>query len=308
LTPTAVTLDKLGSSAALVKLARRDTAPARQLYARLMTGWIGRPDRDRATFKLNEDELDLFLSLHLPPTLVECPRWEATYQDPDNPDREVTVTSRDKPPKKKTFRMAGGRTKLTRITVRRITNHHLLAAAGTKGDTNMATTKTRSKRTRKPKEAEVDELEGLEELEDLEELEEPDVEDDEEEAPKPKRSRSRRTKKAAAAPVEDDDDEDEDDEEDEEPAPAAKRSRSTKSTAKSNGKAKRTPPTPPTRELPTGKLGPNDIATLAGVEAKDVRVYLRKQGVAKNDELGRYAFTKKEAMAHAKAIKRLAAQ
>jgi hypothetical protein len=60
---------------------------------------------------------------------------------------------------------------------------------------------------------------------------------------------------------------------------------------------------PPTRELPAGKLGAADVAKLAGTDARTVRLFLRKKKVEKDEELGRYAFTKKQAEKLAKQVK-----
>jgi hypothetical protein len=292
-----LTLPKAGVGAVLIKLSRIETHESRELYARVMNSWGTRTDRERVTLKLTATEAALVDSLHLPPTLVECPRWEAVYRDP-NTTVEVTIRCQDKPTKRRTFRIRGGRTKmvLTELTdlTKQTNNNHTPKEA-----TSMTTaTKTRT-RKKKPPIEDIEELEGLEELDDLEDLEEPDDEEELEEAePAPKRKRSR---KKAAAPEPEEDEEDE--EEDEAPK---RRSRSKKAASKPAAKkgAKRTPPTPPTRELPTGKLGPSDIAALAGVEARDVRAYLRKNAIEKDEELGRYVFTKRDAEKHAKAIKK----
>lgn len=347
--PHPVTLGKAATGAALIRLARDRSIEGAALYAKIMSSWGHRLDRKFMTIKLSPEELEVFDSLGLPPTLVEYPRWVAVYRDPDDPRREVTVRSQAKPPKKRTFRLSGGRTRLTRVQ---------LNNAFAQGDTADMATKTVKRSSRKKKDPEVDELEGLEELEALDDLddlegEEPEVEDDDEVEEKPKRSRSKKNtakktvskrKKAEPEPDEEDDEEDlsgltlkqlrakareagvtgagkmdketligaidaaeqEDDEEEAEEEELPKKTRSKKSTASKKTATKATKKEQPnqlTRELPKGKLGPNDIAELAGVTGRDVRQYLRKNGVEKDEELGRYAFTKKQVEQIAKKIK-----
>lgn len=167
---------------------------------------------------------------------------------------------------------------------------------------------------RKKSTADVDELDGLDELE----LDDDD-EDDEDEAPaaKPSKTKSkgktetaaqkRRREKAeaAAAEAEDEDDEDEDeedeDEEDEEDEPAPVKPKKGKaSTAKPASKKKGAPVG---RALPEGKFGVEQVAALAGVTGRTVRIYCRANEVEKAEGLGRYAWTEKQATALAKKIK-----
>jgi hypothetical protein len=89
---------------------------------------------------------------------------------------------------------------------------------------------------------------------------------------------------------------DEDDEDDEEEKPA-------KSKGKKKGSGKGGTP-PPTRELPKGKLGAAEVGKLAGVDGRTARLFLRKHKVAKDEELGRYAFSKKEAEKLAKKLRK----
>ncbi len=65
---------------------------------------------------------------------------------------------------------------------------------------------------------------------------------------------------------------------------------------KSKGEGKRGP-----KPLPEGRLGPGDIAKMAGVEPRTVRIYLRNNEIDKTD--GRYSFTQKQAETLAKKIK-----
>lgn len=90
-----------------------------------------------------------------------------------------------------------------------------------------------------------------------------------------------------------------DEEEDEAPAP--KKASGKKATGK-GGKQ----PSQLVRQLPKGKLGANDIAEMAGTKALNVRNFLRnnKTKFPKNEELGRYAFTEKQAKAIVAAMKK----
>ena len=324
-------LDKRLVGACLMRLAPLNSPQANTLYLKLASCWgaSSRPDKVRTLVTLKDHDLDLLRELRLPvgvaPHLL---KWQAVYRDPERPDVRVTVRSTTRPPKKRTFRVAGGRTRMTCVRIMRLDPEAKAnikenkMARSKKSDTTKAKStatsrKAKSKKAAPPEEdlEDDDELAGLEDLEDLDDLdlEEPDVEDDEDdedEEPAPKkRQRKSRTKKAA--PVEDEDDEDEDDEGDEEEEKPAKKSRgkASKSDAGKKGGKKssgRTPPTPPNRELPAGKLGATEIAELAGVTGREVRQFLRKNAekYPKNEELNRYAFTSKQAERIAKAIKK----
>lgn len=215
--------------------------------------------------------------------MLGSPRWTAIYRCPKHPQQpEIVMNSYDPPDEERTFRVAGvGNCTFVAVSVTELTKPK-------GGFRSVAKTKRKRKsRSKKKKEEAAEELEGLEGLDDdLEELdeEEPDeVEEDEDED-------------------EDEPDEDEDDEEEEPP----KRKRKKKgSKSKSKGKSKQAPPT---RELPKGKYGAQEIAELAGVDARAVRIFLRKKEnkkkYPKDSELGRYSFTKKDATRIAKAIKK----
>ncbi len=98
------------------------------------------------------------------------------------------------------------------------------------------------------------------------------------------------------------DDEDEDEEDDEEEVEEAPKKAAKKTAAKKSGKG----PTPPVRELPSGKQGADAIAKAAGVEARDVRVFLRKLGDDAKEKYfidGRWAFNAKQVELLAKKLK-----
>jgi hypothetical protein len=187
-----------------------------------------------------------------------------------------------------------------------------------KESTATMATRTRKKNT-KAAEAEaedLDELEGLEELEDIE-GEEPEDDEEVEEAPAPKRSR----KTAAAKPArkrrakkvveeEPDDEEEDEDVEEEEPAPK-KRTRSKSNAAKagkpkSNGVAGRT-----TKEI-TGGVGSAELAEAASeaadaeITGRDVRVWLRKNEIEKDDASGRYTWPSESNKVFKQLAKRIA--
>lgn len=93
----------------------------------------------------------------------------------------------------------------------------------------------------------------------------------------------------------------EDEEEEDEPAPKKAASKGkTKSTGKKGAQPKAL-----TRKLPEGRLGAADVAEMAGTNALAVRNFLRSdagQAWPKNEALGRYSFTTKQAQAIVKAM------
>lgn len=200
-------------------------------------------------------------------SLLQSPRWTAIYRCVKHPKHEVVLTSVDKPEEERTFRVSG----VGNARFRAVSITPLREPKG--GFREMA--KKRKRKTKSKKEEPAEELEGLEGLEDdLEDLDEDEPDDVEED--------------------EDDSDDDEDEDEEEEKPKRKKKGKGKK------GKA------PPTRELPKGKYGAGEIAKIAGVDARAVRLFLRKKPnkkkFPKDKELGRYAFTKKVATQIAKAI------
>lgn len=165
---------------------------------------------------------------------------------------EVTVTTPYKPDRVRKFKAAGGVRKFTAVKAKSTTREVMIVAKAAK----------KAPKNKKAAEAEVtdDELEELTEddLDDLEdELE--DLEDDDE-------------VETEDEDVEDDESDDEDEEdEDEEPAPKKKGMKARQSRAKSNG-----------------KVGTAEIAEEAGVDARTLRMVLRKHQVPKDEETGRY--------------------
>jgi len=115
----------------------------------------------------------------------------------------------------------------------------------------VASTKGRKKAVT---EDELEEIEGLEdiEIEDDEDEIEDEIEDDDEEEP-----------------------EDEDEDEDDEPAPKAKK-----------GRAKKAAPKPRVRD--DGMVGTTEVAAEFGVDSRTLRMVLRKHGIPKNADSGRY--------------------
>lgn len=208
--------------------------------------------------------------------VLGCPRWTAIYKCPKHPKQQpVVVNSVEQPEEQRTFRVQGvGNCTFVAVSVTELIEP--------KGGFNAMAKRKRKSRSKKKKEEATDELEGLEGLDDdLEELDEEEPEEVEDEE------------------TEDDEEESDDEEDEEEEKP--KRKRKKKGSSK-KGSA------PPTRELPKGKYGAGEIAELAGVDARAVRLFLRKKAnkkkFPKDKELNRYSFTKKQAVQIAKAIKK----
>ena len=209
--------------------------------------------------------------------VVCSPQWTAIYRHSKYPTREVVLNSTDKPPAKRDFHVPmAGNVAFTAVSITKLNEP--------KGGFKVAKTKGKKKRGKKKKEEEeLEELEGLDDLDDEDEddEEEPDVEEDE-----------------------DEEDEEDDDEEDEEEEEEPKRKK--KGKGKKSKKGKKRGPTGP-REMPKGKLSAQDVAELAGTDARAVRLFLRKKANKKkwpkDKELGRYAFNKTEAKQIAKAMK-----
>lgn len=258
------------------------------------------------------------------------PKWTAIYTCIKHEAQAVIVTSIEEPEPERTFRIPGkGRVAFKAASVTRL-NPIKLPKEGNK---KMAKRKT--KKQEEPETEVDDDLEDLEELDELDELdeEEPDVDDDDDEdiddeddedeedeeedltelslkvlrqraqaagmpASKAKAQKGDKGKKALAKYIEAHEDEEDDDEEEETPPP-----KKSKSKGKKKGKGGNAPPT---RELPKGKLGAQDVADAAGVDARTVRVFLRKNAdtFPKDEELGRYAFNKTQVKQIVKAMKK----
>lgn len=174
-----------------------------------------------------------------------------------------------KPTKHRTFRVSvkPGRRKFKAVRVQHTKKEVIYVAKKTKN---------------KLSEEELEELEDLEDLEDLddededeedveeEELDEEDEDDDDDE--------------------EDDEDEDEDDEvedddeEDEEEEAPPKKTKSKKSTKKASKKGK-------SRASSDGRVGPQEIAAECGIDARAVRMVLRKHNIEKDEDSGRYSWS-----------------
>jgi len=288
-----VTLDKYEAHHTLERLRRHEGPLLRGLHDKVFKAWQLRGVHQHITVPLTHNELRVMrrLGASSSPQVIRY-KWFAIYL---NGTTEVFTQTTLKPPKKKTLRVAGrGRKKFTLQRVYKLPMN----------SKESADFMARKKAAVKEPEDEIDELEGLEELDE----EEPDVEEDEDEVEeKPRRRKKsaaktttrKRTRKKAVVEEEDDEEEDEDDEdEEEEPAPKKRRTRSKSSvkSAKSNGKGTKKGASAAgrsTKEL-TGGVGTAELAEAASeiadmdIDGRDVRVYLRKNEVEKNEEHGRY--------------------
>jgi hypothetical protein len=312
----------LGVNTMLNRLSRLTGPVATTLYSRIVRAWTRRRvQRVRLTLspaerslieELGTDYLTETNALHL--GVVSCPLWIVKYRNTEY-GKEVVVRTQTKPTRERRFRVPGhGKPKFQAVAAKRLpTTEEDHAEMATR--TKKRSSSSKSKKAKEEPEVD-DELDGIEEdLDDLDELEEPDAvaddddEDEEDEKPKRKRSRSKtstaKKSRSRKAKDEDEEDEEEDDDEDEEPK-AKKRQKkgAAKGGKKSSGSKKGQ--APPTRELPKGKLGASDVAELAGTDGRTVRQFLRRNAddFPKDEDLGRYAFTKKEATTIAKRIKK----
>lgn len=308
----AVTLDAYGVTVLIEHFSEyRDTA-ARILTARIRKEWrFRRSGQSYLTLRLTNNELELIRQAGgvTKPKLVNY-QYLAVYRHKES-GQEVTLRSTDRPPVKRAFRTPShGRKRFKRVKLFRIIQ------TKESGVATKSKSKKKNKKGKDAPESDDDELEGLEELEELEE-EEPDDDseddDEEEDEAPPKRKRktkskskaSKKSKSKKSKKVEDDDDEDEDDDDEEEEAPKKKKGK--KKGKKSSSKKS---PGTSTKEM-TGGVGSAELAEAASeiaeeeITGRDVRVYLRKNEIEKNEEHGRYVWpstSNKEFKKLAKAI------
>lgn len=157
--------------------------------------------------------------------------------------------------------------------------------------------KTKKKKGGKEKLSE-EELEELEELEDLDDLEDEDADDEDEESTDDDEDEDEDEDEDDDDEEEDDEDEDDeddededeeddevedDDEEEEEEKPKKKKS-SKSSTKKKKGKSK-------SRAKANDKIGVQEVAEAAGTDGRTLRMVLRKHGIEKDDDSGRYEWS-----------------
>jgi len=298
-----VTLDRYETHRAIDRLRKYEGTLLRGLHDKIFRTWQLHGANPTITVPLTQRELEVMrrLGATSSPQVVYY-KWFALYVHQSG---EVYTQTTDRPPRKKTLRVPGsGRKKFTLHKLYRLPTN------SKESEQFMARKKAAAKKV--AEDEDIDELEGLEELEDDDEVEEPEVEEDEdEEEEKPKRrtrsrakktaeekpARKRRTKAKVEEEDEEDEDEDEDDEEEEAPK---KRTRSKKSTAstkssskKSSTKEKTGAAGRTTKEV-TGGVGTSELAEAASeiadleITGRDVRVYLRKNEIEKDEEHGRY--------------------
>jgi hypothetical protein len=292
-----VTLDRHEAQSALAELRKFEGPLLRGLHDKIFRAWRLRGAHTTITVPLTQRELEAMrrLGASASPQVVRY-KWFAIYVD----GTEVFTQTTKKPPKHKTLRVPGkGRKKF------KLQRLYKLPLDSKESEQFMA----RKKAAVKDVEEEIDELEGLEELEDEDLVEEPDVEEDEDEVEeKPKRRKKKaaaapkkRTKKKAVVEEDDEDEDEEDDEDDEDEEPVVKKRTRTKAStkgkgnakSKSNGEDKKSAAGRTTKEM-TGGVGTSELAEAASevadieITGRDVRVYLRKNEVEKNEEHGRY--------------------
>ena len=304
----AVTLDAYGVHTSVESLRSLKDTAARILVARIRKEWrYRRSGQDYITIRLTNNELELMKQVgsNTRPSLVSY-KYVAVYRHPEA-DHSITVRSIDRPPKKRSFKIPNrGRKRFRRVKLFRIKQPKESVVAKAK--------------TKKKKAVEEDELEGLEELEEIEadepdddedvddedseDEEDDDEEDDEEEEAPPKRQRKsskkgkkqakKDTKKSKSKKSKQDEDEDDEDE-DEAPKKSKKGKKDKKGKGKSKGSKDTKSPGRSTKEL-TGGVGTAELAEAASelaeseITGRDVRVYLRKNKVGKNEEHGRYVW------------------
>lgn len=285
----------------------------KRLYYRILQTWNSRRCGGRIILSLSRREREILWEqgVVIRPKLVKY-KYVAIYRRSHSRE-EVVVRSLDRPAKYRTFK---SRSKKDGAIFRRRKLYKVK--------------QPKESQVAKKKAAEVDE--DLEELEELEDLEEPEDEDEEEEekpkrkkrakkekaAPKKRRRKSKKSEPEEDEDEEDEDDEDEDDEDDEEEeAPKKKSSKKSKKSAKKSGKkskkssgdsaAGRT-----TKEM-TGGVGTAELAEAASdiaeveIDGREVRIYLRKNEIPKDEEHGRYVWPSEKNKEFKKLAKAIAA-
>jgi hypothetical protein len=327
-------MDGYQAASLMEQLQARKTPLAEQLWKRVHTAWLLRGIAREVVVPLSARELKLVSKLGCStkaPGVVDY-RYLAIYRHPEY-KQEVRVRSHDRPAKRRTFRIAGqGRKKFKRVKLYRIKP----VTTSTKESEPSMARKSQTKKKQNTKDADddlEDELEGLEELEDLEDedIEEPDVdedEDEEEEKPKAKRRKKKapaaggkRAKKKAVVEEDEEEDDEDDEEDEEEPAPKKSKSKKSKTSVKAGKKSKDkkksskgTPAAGKTTAEATGGVGTSELAEAASeiaeveITGRDVRVYLRREGIPKDEEHGRYVWSSVKNKEFKKLAKAIAAE
>jgi hypothetical protein len=308
----AVTLDAYGVTTLLERFSEYRDTSAQILTARIRKEWrFRRSGQDYLTLRLTNNELELIRQAGgvTRPKLVSY-QYLAVYRHKES-GQEVTLRSTDRPPVKRAFRTPShGRKRFKRVKLFRIIQ--------TKENEVPTKSKKKNKKGKAAPETDDDELEGLEELEELEE-EEPDddeesdeeEDEDEDEAPK-KRTRKTKSKKSKSKKAKADDDEED---EDEEETPRKKQKKGAKKGGKkSKGGGKNAKSPGQTTKEMTGGVGSAELAEAASeiaeteITGRDVRVYLRKNEIAKNEEHGRYVWPSTSNKSFVKLAKAIAAE
>lgn len=168
---------------------------------------------------------------------------------------KVVIKSVSFPPKTRILKGQGGLRKYRRIKYQKHLQEVLIVAKATKKGKG---------RTAEVTDSEIDDLEGIDDLDDLEE----DLEDEEPEDEVDEDDED----------TEDEDEDDEDEDDDEEVV------------VKKKSKKSKTKPTT-SRAAANGKVGSAEIAKEAGIDARRLRMVLRKHEVEKDEESGRYEWS-----------------
>lgn len=249
--------------------------------------------------------------------------YYGVYSNPKVPD-DITVHSLHPLPKHRTFRAAGGNRRFKRIKYKQYTRKVIIVAKSAKVKKKARDLDDEDLEDLE----ELEDLDDLDEDEDDEEPEDEDEEDDDEEDEdeeddglddlpvKELRAKARKDGHAPSdirgknkgalvelirAGVEEDDEDDEeddedddveeddveeDDEDDEEETPPKRGKKS--SSKKSSSKTKKDNSGPSRSRTTDGKVGVQEVAEAAGTDARKLRLVLRKHGIEKDEDVGRY--------------------
>jgi hypothetical protein len=187
----------------------------------------------------------------------------------------IVVRSLNPLPKTRVFKVAGGMRKYKRTKYSSNTNEVIVVAKTAKK--NKKGKKNRGKKDEEEiLDEELDDLENIDELDDLEsdDDDEPDDEDEEDSDDGDDDEDEDEDEEEEEDEEEDEDDEDEEEEE----APKKKGKKTSKTSSKKSSRSKKT----------DGKVGTQELADHLKVDARSLRMLLRKMQVPKDPETSRY--------------------